>query len=275
MKNIAIITGASSGIGKAFVGEVLKSKEVFGIGEISEIWIVGRSESKLEAIKNEYKSCDKIITPIATDLLADNGTDMIISKLQEEAGELKVGLLVNSAGMGKRALFEEKDEKDWTDTIDLNCRALTLLTRRVLPFMIGDFKRKGGPRIINISSSASFLPQKTFACYAASKAYVTSFSVALNMELNLYGISSTAVTPGPVRTAFQERATDGASKDFSGFRKYIVADPEKLAAKALKAGIKGKSIYAYKVSQKAFYLISKLVPIGLMTIINRTRKDNK
>jgi len=157
MNKIAIITGASSGIGRAFVSEALKSEE------FDELWIVARRAERLA----EIAALSSKIIPVTADLGKAEGISVVIDKLEEGAGE--VVLLVNSAGMGFRGNIEERSAKNITDTIDLNCTSLSSLTRQVLPFM------KEGARIINIASSASFLPQPGFAVYAASKSYVVPF----------------------------------------------------------------------------------------------------
>ena len=122
----------------------------------------------------------------------------------------------------------------------------------------GSFGNGSGMR----ASSAGFLPQPNFAAYAASKSYVISFSRAMSYELKPLGISVTAICPGPVRTDFQRRATEGKETDFTDWRKNFVADPVKLARASLKASLKGKRMVSYPFSQKFLHLASKIIPIS-------------
>ena len=266
MKNIAIITGASSGIGASFVREISSCESY-----LDEIWIIARREEKLIALKEELKD-DRII-PVTADLACDDGTKIIRSKLESE--NPAVGLLINCAGLGKRSPVEEQSEKVLSDTLDVNCKALTVLARICIPYMKhkeASFGGKGAG-MINVASSAAFLPQPGFTVYAASKAYVTSFSRALAMELYYDGIRVTAVCPGPVNTEFQVNATDGKSTEFTGFRKLLAADPYKLAKASVKACKAGRYLYVYGISQKLLHLASKLVPTYWIISMMKIRKE--
>ncbi|MBO4243071.1 MAG: SDR family NAD(P)-dependent oxidoreductase [Clostridiales bacterium] len=256
-KNIAIITGASSGIGESFVKYVAEDKGLFGGSPLEEIWIVARRESRLLELKE--KLSDDRIRVVPCDL--SSSVDKIEDLLKQE--DPRIGLLINCAGLGKKGPVADRPAGDLEDTLDLNCTGLSVLTRICLPYMISrtsPFSRKDGPRIINIASSAAFLPQPGFASYAASKSFVVSFSRALDMELRPQGIAVTTVCPGPVRTEFEQLATDGKSKDFTGFRKYVSADPGKLAKASLRASKAGRHMFVYGISQKALHLVSKIVP---------------
>ena len=260
MKDIAIVTGASSGIGRAYVRLLSEDKSSF-----EQIWIAARREDKLNELKSELK--DDRIVPVVLDLSEPSAVSDIASRLSSD--EYNVKLLINCAGLGKRALFEEQSVEALGATLDVNCRALTLLTRVCIPYM------SKGSGIINVASSAAFLPQPTFTVYAASKSYVTSFSRALNVELKSSGITVTAVCPGPVNTEFQVNATDGKSSEFTGFRKFIVADPDKLAKASLKAHKSGRCLYVYGISQKLLHLVSKIVPVSLMLMFMKVNKEKK
>ncbi|MCQ2532419.1 MAG: SDR family NAD(P)-dependent oxidoreductase [Saccharofermentans sp.] len=257
--NVAIITGASSGIGEAFVKQVVKVHGIYGSLPFQEIWIIARRTEKLELLKSHID--DPRIVCISADLSDTEDIKMLEEKLEAETP--KVGLLINCAGMGKRGNVIDKDAKSIEDTVTLNCTALSTLTRICLPYMIREnivFSRFNGPRIINVASSAAFLPQPGFAVYSASKAYVVSFSRALDIELRPYHIAVTAVCPGPVATDFQVNATDGQSSEFTGFRKFIVADPDKLAAASIKASRMGRTMLVYGFMQKLLHVVSKIVP---------------
>lgn len=258
MSNIAIITGASSGIGAAFVKEI--SRDSLGISgkPIDEIWIIARREERLEALKNDLG--DDRIKVHALDITSSDDISRLKKELEEKTPD--IAILVNSAGIGKRACVASKPESVLEDTIDINCKSLSVISRICLPYMMKKGASvKNGSRIINVGSSAAFLPQPTFAAYAASKSYVVSFSRALDMEVRPYGCAVTVVCPGPVKTEFQTLATDGKSKEFTGFRKYVVADPEKLARASLRASKNGRHLFVYKISQKFLHVISKIVPV--------------
>ena len=246
MSGTAIITGASSGIGEAFVKALLKEPDC-----PSHIWIVARRISKL----NELAALSDKLIPVQADLLEDEGIDVITAKLRDEAPDVK--LLINCAGMGRKGSVADRPSSDIADVIQLNCTALSVLTREALPYM------SAGSRIINVGSSAAFLPQPYFNVYAASKSYVVSFSRALSRELKHTGISVTVVCPGPIETEFNALATDGKSAKFTGFRKFVAKDKDKLAASSLKAARRGRKLYVYGFTQKALHVFSKVFPTGL------------
>ena len=257
MKNIAIITGASSGIGASFVKEISANESY-----LDEIWVVARREEKLLALKEELK--DDRIVPVTADLASSDGVETLEKKLAAE--KPAVGL--------KRALVEEQSLKALGDTLDVNCKALTLLTRIAIPYMTvkeASFGGKGAG-IINVASSAAFLPQPGFTVYAASKSYVTSFSRALAMELACDGIRVTAVCPGPVNTEFQVNATDGKTTEFTGFRKLLAADPDKLAKASVKACKAGRYLFVYGISQKLLHIASKIVPTYWIISMMKVKK---
>lgn len=258
-KNIAVITGASSGIGKAFLEEIVKEHGVYGCVPFDEIWAVGRNEEKLVALKTLLD--EERIVPVKADLASPEDISVLADRLAAERPQ--IGLLINCAGMGMKGLVEDHPAKTIEDTVGVNCTSLAKLTRVCMPYMIVKtpvWTRDNSPRIINIASTAGFLPQPGFAAYAASKAFVISFSRALYYELIDYGIIVTTICPGPVNTDFQRKATGGAQTEFTGIRKHVVADPVKLAKASIKASMAGKQILVYGFSQKAFHVASKIIP---------------
>lgn len=267
-QRIAIITGASSGIGKSFIELLARDNGEYFKTPFDEIWAVARRAEALDEIASSLDSVR--IIPVVADLSDDSGIKIIEDKLKAE--EPKVGLLINSAGMGVKGRFMDKPAKALEDTVSINCSALSCLIRITAPYM----KQTGSThsKIINIASSAGFLPQPGFACYAASKAYVISFSRAMSIELKPYGIDVMAVCPGPVATDFQRRATDGKETDFNDWRKNFVIDPVKLSVKSLKASVKGKKMFVYPFSQKLLHLASKIVPVSwILAFESKTVKD--
>ncbi len=254
-QKIAIITGSSSGIGKAFLELLANDKGEFYKTPFDEIWAVARRADALNELARSITNVK--VVPVVADLASDSGIKTIEDKLKAE--EPSVGLLINSAGMGIKGKVMDKSPDALSDTIAINCSALSRLIRITIPYMKNEGVR---PAIINIASSAGFLPQPNFAAYAASKSYVISFSRAMSYELKPLGISVTAICPGPVRTDFQRRATEGKETDFTDWRKNFVADPVKLARASLKASLKGKRMVSYPFSQKFLHLASKIIPIS-------------
>ena len=254
-QKIAIITGSSSGIGKAFLELLANDKGEFYKTPFDEIWAVARRADALNELARSITNVK--VVPVVADLASDSGIKTIEDKLKAE--EPSVGLLINSAGMGIKGRVMDKSPDALSDTIAINCSALSRLIRITVPYMKNEGVR---PAIINIASSAGFLPQPNFAAYAASKSYVISFSRAMSYELKPLGISVTAICPGPVRTDFQRRATEGKETDFTDWRKNFVADPVKLARASLKASLKGKRMVSYPFSQKFLHLASKIIPIS-------------
>ena len=255
-QRIAIITGASSGIGKAFIELLANDNGEFFKTPFDEIWAVARRGDALNELASSIGG-GKIV-PVVADLASDSGIQTIEDKLKAE--EPKVGLLINSAGMGVKGPMTDKPAKALGDTVKINCEALSEMIRITVPYM--EPCGKIHSKIINIGSSAGFLPQPGFACYAASKSYVISFSRAMSVELKPKGIDVLVVCPGPVATDFQRRATDGRETNFTDWRKNFVIDPVKLSRATLKASVKGRRILSYPFSQKLLHFASKAIPVS-------------
>lgn len=255
-QRIAIVTGASSGIGKAFLELLANDNGEFFKTPFDEIWAIARRKDALDEIASAL-GAGKIV-PVVADLSTDSGITTVEEKLKAE--EPSVGLLINSAGMGIKGPVMEKSYKALGDTIAINCSALSEMIRITVPYMKQDGKTHS--KIINIGSSAGFLPQPGFACYAASKSYVISFSRAMSCELKPKGIDVLVVCPGPVATDFQRRATEGKETNFTDWRKNFVIDPVRLSRASLKASVKGRKMLSYPFSQKLLHFASKAVPVS-------------
>lgn len=187
--NIAIITGASSGMGKEFVVQADKRYE------LDEIWVIARREDRLLALQNETTA--KIV-PLALDLTLPESFKTVSDKLNAEKPNVK--LLVNASGFGKMAEFVDSDPSSNASMCDLNLKALILMTQTVLPFI------KEGGKIIEVGSMSSFEPVPHLSVYAATKAGVLSFTRALAHELKKKKIKVLCVCPYWVKTEFFERA---------------------------------------------------------------------
>ena len=267
---IAIITGSSSGIGKAFLELVAGDNGEFFKTPFDEIWAIARRKDALEEIASSVGGIK--VVPVVADLSDDSGIKIIEEKLKAE--EPSVGLLINSAGMGIKGPVMSKSADVLDNTVSINCSALSRMIRITAPYM--KRSENGNAKIINIASSAGFLPQPGFACYAASKSYVISFSRAMSVELRQSGIDVMAVCPGPVATDFQRRATEGKETEFTGWRKNFVIDPVKLAGKSLKASVKGRKMFVYPFSQKLLHLASKIVPASwILAFESKAVNDNQ
>jgi hypothetical protein len=239
---IAIVTGASSGIGREFVVQISQRYP-----RLDEIWVLARREELLYELQEELSMPVRVIP---SDLTRDD--DLRRFSLILETYKPDVKLLVNSAGYGVLSTFELSSYEDQTGMIDVNCRALTAITYLVLPYM------KKNSRIIQMASAAAFLPQPDFSIYAASKAFVLSFSKALGIELRGRGISVTAVCPGPVKTEFFNRADpDGRVK---WYKKMVMIKPEKVVSKALRDAALADAVSIPGISMKVFYAATKLLP---------------
>ncbi len=237
MKKIAIITGASGGIGQIFVRELTKEA-------LDEIWIIGRNQERLLALKKEFG--EKIV-PICKNLTEETDILSISDLLKEQS--LSVLWLVNNAGIARMAPTAEFSISEIKQTIDLNCKAPAELINLCIPFM------EKGAKILNISSASAFQPVPYINLYAATKAFERSYSRALNVELKSSGITVTAVCPSWVDTAMLSKEIDGKKVHFPG----IVA-PEKVVKKALKDAKKGRDMSVCSLYVKCQYLNVKLMP---------------
>lgn len=200
----ALVTGASSGLGEEYARQLVDSCEY--------MIIVARRGDLLQKLADELAitSPDTGVHCLSADLTLEDDRNGLLKMC--EAMSLRPDLLVNNAGMGDYGDFVSADWPKLDAMLQVNVTALTHLCHSFLPGMLAN--GEGGGAIINVSSLASTLPIPDFAVYAASKAYVSSFSEALRIELREFGISVIAVCPGPVRTNFGKiamRVKDGDS----------------------------------------------------------------
>lgn len=193
MKKLALITGASSGIGRAMAKIHAKKG--------GDLIVLARRKEKLESLKKEIEENHHTkVTIIAKDLTEANAPREVYHEIKKMG--LEVDYLINNAGFGGRGKFHERDWQDDLSMIQLNVIALTALTRYFLP----DFVARNSGKILNVSSTASLMPGPLQAVYFATKAYVTSFSNAIAEELHDTNITVTALMPGATDTEFAETA---------------------------------------------------------------------
>ena len=253
--NIALVTGASSGMGREAIIQLWEHFD-----GLDEIWAVARRKERLDELEGMV---GVPIRKFPLDLMDREE----LQKLEEALGAIcpKVRFLVNAAGFGKIGNVGELSVTDQADMVRLNCEALTAVTTMVLPYM------PENSRIIQYASSAAFLPQPGFAVYAATKAYVLSYSRALNQELKSRRIYVTAVCPGPVRTEFFDVAE--TAKEMPLYKRMFMANPRRVVAKALRDSIMGRGLSVYGISMKGFRLLCKEAPHGfLLSVMDRMDK---
>ncbi|MBK1826240.1 SDR family oxidoreductase [Haloferula rosea] len=216
-----MITGASSGLGAEFARQLAPRCQT--------LVLVARRTEPMEALASELRleHPDLSVGVLKADLTQSADRAELLKQLAS-AG-LHPDLLVNNAGMGDYGEFVKSDWSKTEAMIRLNVEALTALTHALVPPMI----EGGGGSVIQVSSLASILPIPDFAVYAATKAYVTSFSEALRLELREQGIRVTALCPGPVHTNFGEVARRQQTGDESPFREAFYVDAKQVVKEAL------------------------------------------
>jgi len=253
----ALITGASAGIGREFARQLA--------GRAALLLFVARREKRLEELRTELIACHPQLRVEIhpTDLSQATAVKELLSWIEHE--NFKIDLLINNAGLGDLGALADADPERIEDMLEVNIVALTQLTRGLLPGMIE--RRSGG--ILNVSSSAGFLPIPNFAVYAASKAYVTSFSEALRGELHGTGVHVSALCPGPVPTEFNQIAL----RDPNGPRvtepNFMQVPVEVVVADALAGIERDRPIVIPGMVMKIAMLIVRLTPLSVLRLASR------
>ncbi len=244
---IAIITGASSGIGAQFARELYKT-----VG-IDEFWFIARRTERMEALRDELGVKAKIIS---ADLATREGIDKVRASLEEEKPQVR--FLINCAGFGNFGRFDEIPESDVEAMIDLNVKASVLITHMTVPYI-----ERGG-RIIELGSGSCFTPLPAFNIYSSGKVFILHYTKALNFELERYGIRATCFCPGWVDTEFLDKATARTN----------VTEPKEMKPMlncatvvrgCVKASLKGKTMYVTNWYTKLQHLLFKLLPDWILT----------
>lgn len=236
-KRISIVTGATGGIGREFIKLLLNEN-------VDEIWGVARNSEKLNKLKKEFG--EKIV-PISGDLSQEESFDLISNKLQEQ--NPIIIYLVNNAGGGRMGAYNEFSQADIESHIATHCTAIAVLCNLCIPYM------QKGSHIINMASQSAFQPVPYINLYAAGKAFVRSYSRALNVELKRTGIVSTVACPGWIKTELLEVERNGKQIHFPA-----IALPEDVAVKILKDAKKGKDMSVYGAYVKYMHLLAKIFP---------------
>ncbi len=252
----ALITGASAGIGREFARQLA--------GRARSMILIARREEQLVELNHELQQQHENLRVHIRK--ADLSNLVQLKELMEslDREQIKIDLLVNNAGLGDAGLFATSDSTRNEQMLLVNVVALTSLTRHLLPHMIA--KRHGG--ILNVSSSAGFLPIPGDGVYAATKAYVTSFSEALRAELRGTGVSVCALCPGPVQTEFQEVARRQGVQPRLG-PKFVVVPVEQVVRDALAALESDRPLVIPGFAMKFVMFLSRLMPMPLLRLVFR------
>ena len=200
---VALVTGASSGIGREFAEICAR--------EHRDLVLVARREGALTELAERLAGTHGVtVTVLAHDLAVPGAPEALVHEVQERG--LEVDLLINNAGFGLKGAVADLGAAEQVEMLELNVVALTLLTRLFLDGM----RARGTGAILNVASTAGFQPGPLMAVYYASKAYVLSFTEALANELAGSGVTATALCPGPTMTGFATRAGTGGTRLFKG-----------------------------------------------------------
>ncbi len=259
--NIAVVTGASSGMGREFVLQLPQ------YARVDEIWVIARRREALENLKKESPVPVRVV-PL--DLCKDASFDSYAQLLAQE--QPNVSLLVNAAGFGKFGVSQDIPLHDEMRMIDLNCKALVAMTRLSLPYM------HRGSHVLQLDSLSAFQPVPWITVYGATKAFVLSYSRALSRELKGKGIRMMAMNPGWVKTEFFDHAfqTNGAKVQYFD-RLYEARD---VVATGLKALFKTtRDYYVHGFMTRMQVRLVKLLPHSLVMNIwlsqQKKQKNNK
>jgi len=245
---IAVITGASTGMGREFLLELDKAYEY------DEIWAIARSEDKLRELDALTRAT---VRPLPLDLTKEESFAAVEQLLKQERPH--ISLLLNCSGYGKFGAYDAVSLEDDLGMIDLNVKALVRMTRLCLPYM------EKGSKLLNLDSLSAFQSVPYLNTYAATKAFVLSYSRGLYAELRPHGIHVMAICPGWVQTPFFDRAK---TKDTDAVTYYnIVFTPEQIVRTALKDLKKGKKLSIHHPRIRLQVLGVKLLPEPLVTYI--------
>ncbi len=250
---IAIVTGASAGLGKEYVKHIIQGRY-----DVDRIWVIARRAERLAELKELYGD---VIVPLPLDLTAHGSDEIIAEKLDAERPDIRI--LVNNAGFGTLGDFINEDYSQQAKMVDLNCRALTSVTNIALKYM------SEKSFVVNTCSIASFAPNPRMTTYCSTKAYVLSFSKSLRYELKRRKINVCAICPGPMDTEFLPVAgiEKGVSKTFDTLPR---CNPDKVAGKGLKAASKDKGVYTPGAFFKFYRFVAKILPHSVVMNMSKT-----
>lgn len=259
MKRIAIISGASDGIGREF------ARTLATRGEADELWLIARRADRMQTLAGALGlPCRIFPLDLAVPGAVQELCLALAGALGVPSGEMapsagctaRVTWLVASAGFGKIGEFTALGADHLRDMVTVNCTALTELLHAALPYMAA------GGHVVTLASAAAFMPQPRFAVYAATKAYVLSLSRALGEELRPRGICVTAVCPGPVRTGFFGVAEETGHMNLQKER--LMTTPGRVVRAAYRAAVRGRGVCTPTATMRFARLAAKLLPHKLL-----------
>lgn len=250
--NIAIITGASAGLGQAFFDSIVKRYP-----DLEQIWLIARRADRLAAMA---EGCPIPVEVFPLDLTAEASYEAFEARLAAEKPAVRI--FINNAGLGELNDMIDSDWKTQIRMVDLNCRGLTAMATAVLPYMA-----KGG-FIINIASIAAFAPNARMTVYSATKAFDLHLSRGLREELRPRGVNVLAVCPGPMATEFLTVADiKGRSKTFE---RLPYCDPKRVADRAVVKAAAGCGVYTPTAFFKFYRILVKILPTALVIKLCKT-----
>lgn len=251
--DIAIITGASAGLGQAFFRSVVRRYP-----KLDQIWLIARRADRLQQLA---QNSPVPVECLPLDLTQDGSYQAISERLAAE--QPRVRILINNAGLGQLDDMVDSDVATQVRMVDVNCRGLTAVTTAVLPYMPKD------SFVIQVASIAAFAPNARMTVYSSTKAYVLSLARGLRMEMKNRGVNVLALCPGPMSTEFLEKAdiTAGKSKQFDTLP---YSDPEAVADGAVVRAARGKAIYTPRAFYRFYHFVSKVLPTSLVMKMCRT-----
>jgi short-subunit dehydrogenase len=257
MKNTALITGASNGIGL----ELAKIHASKG----GDLVLVARNKSKLDELKSELeKQFGVSVYTIGKDLSAIDAAQKVYEETNKQ--NIQIDYLINNAGFGDFGMLEESDWNKQLDMINLNITTLTHFTKLYLQDMV---KRRSG-KIMNVASTAAFQPGPTMSVYCATKAYVLSFTEAVSNEVSNKGITVTALCPGATETGFQAAGGLDESELFKGKK---LPTAKEVAEYGYKSMIKGKTVAIHGIMNNIMSTSIRFIPRALVLKVSRKMLD--
>jgi short-subunit dehydrogenase len=255
----ALITGASAGLGEEFARQLA--------GNAKHLILVARRGERLEILANELRRDfpEVAVSVIVADLAKADGRREMMASLSQK--NLVPDLLINNAGLGDYGEFLTADWSSLEAMLHVNMEALTHLCHLIVPLM----KHRGGGDILNVSSLASTLPIPDFAVYAATKAYVSSFSEALRIELREHKIGVMSLCPGPVKTEFGEVARRKGSSQGMPNQPFFYVKKEQVVSEALSGLERGRARVFPGIKIAMAGLAIGALPMGLIRLIMSQR----
>ncbi len=245
--SIAIITGASSGLGREYALALMKQHP-----EIGEYWLIARRADRLRVLASQLTGKNVKVLPL--DLTRDE--DLATLGAELKAAKADVKYVINNAGYGKMGNFIDMPMADSAGMVKLNCVALTGVASLCLPYM------GKGSSMIMVCSIAAFVPTPRMAVYCSTKAFVFSLAKALKAELRPRGVNVLAACPGPMDTEFLDVA--GITGNSQLFKSLPRVDPKKMAETSVHKADQGKTVYTQRMLFKLYRVLGKLIPHNLL-----------